>query len=220
MVALQPIKVYFLGNLDLCRVFYIFETTIQKNAIGVAFIYELCDILRNRNTERMKIKQALIILETQKQKVLNPKYPNNEEWICETSSFIKDFFGPESDEYSRINKFKWSISILNITPQNEIDFLHRKKEQDIVMFLDNCKNTLSIKGMYKPNKKNILSDKSNWELLTILSGIFIFSCGVSYWTLETDFFAVLLKNKKSSFFSTSSTSSKKITNLEKENGKP
>ena len=40
LVALQPIKVYFLGNLDLCRVFYIFETTIQINAIGVAFIYE------------------------------------------------------------------------------------------------------------------------------------------------------------------------------------
>ncbi len=45
LVALQPIKVYFLGNLDLCRVFYIFETTIQKNAIGVACIYELVAIL-------------------------------------------------------------------------------------------------------------------------------------------------------------------------------
>ncbi len=158
----------------------------------------------------MKLKQALNILEKQKQKVLNPKYPNNNAWIVETSSFIRTFFGSDSDEYFRIKSFKWTVTILNTTSQETIDILHRKNEMEILMFLDNCKNTLLVKGLFKAEKKNILSDKSNFELLTILFSVLAFSFGLSCWAVKTDIFAVLFNNSNLSFFSTPAIKTKII----------
>jgi len=129
----------------------------------------------------MKLKKAIEILEEQKQKILNPKYPNNQEWVVETTSYIKDFFGFDSVEYSRIAQFKFSVVTLNIETDENVDRLLNQKVKDIVLFLDNCKRTLEVKGLYKNQKANIVSDKTNFELISIIIAISITVFGIGYY---------------------------------------
>ena len=129
----------------------------------------------------MKLKKALEILEEQKQKVLSPIFPNNQEWVVETASYIKDFFGFDSVEYSRIAQFKFTVVALNIEPDENVNRLLNQKVKDIVLFLDNCKRTLEIKGLYRNPKANILSDKTNFELISIIIAISITVFGIGYY---------------------------------------
>ena len=58
----------------------------------------------NKNPKKGKLrkKKAIKIIEEQRQKVLNPHYQNNPEWIFETAYYIKRFFGINSAEYGWI----------------------------------------------------------------------------------------------------------------------
>ncbi|HBF87321.1 MAG TPA: hypothetical protein DDX39_01675 [Bacteroidales bacterium] len=150
----------------------------------------------------MKLKQAIKIIEEQKQKVLSPDYPKNDEWIVETASYIKDFFGFESIEYSRIAQFKWHVKVLDTTPKEKIKQFLEQNTSNIVIFLDNCKRTLKNKGLYKVPKNNFLSDKSNLELLSIILGICVFIFGIGYWTKKFEVFSVVTRTEKSAYYST------------------
>ena len=118
----------------------------------------------------MRKKKAIKILEEQRQKVLNPHYQNNQEWIFETASYIKSFFGVNSAEYAWISQFKWYVKTSNtdVEIKEEIHEILGKKPKKVVLFLDNCKLILENKGRYKAPKNNVLSDKSNAVLLGTL----------------------------------------------------
>jgi hypothetical protein len=112
-------------------------------------------------------KKAIKILEEQRQKILNPNYKNNQEWIFETTSYIIDFFGIDSTEYAWIAQFKWYVKTLNtdFVSNEEIKEMIDEKPKKVVLFLDNCKRVIENKGLYKAPKNNVLSDKSNAALI-------------------------------------------------------
>ncbi len=140
----------------------------------------------------MNLKKAIKIIEEQKQKVLNSENSNNNEWIVETASYIKEYFGFESVEYSRIAQFKWHIKIDDICSDDEIKKLLSKKEKDIILFLNNCQSTLKNKGLYKPPKKNWFSDKGNDFIISAIIALIIFGFGIGYWTKEFELFSVII----------------------------
>ena len=111
----------------------------------------------------MRKKKAIKILEEQRQKVLNPHYQNNQEWIFETASYIKNFFGVKSAEYAWISQFKWYVKSGNtaVVSTEEIHEILGKKSKKMVLFLNNCKLILENKGLYKIPKNNVLSNISN-----------------------------------------------------------
>ena len=140
----------------------------------------------------MKLKKAIQILEEQKQKVLSPNHPNNDEWTFETASYIKEFFGLNSTEYSWISQFKWHVKYLDhplIDNTSDVDFLLKEKPKKAVRFLDNCKNTLKNKGLFKLPKKNLLSDINNWQIITIFVAIFIAGLSSGIWLNEKKSFS-------------------------------
>lgn len=146
----------------------------------------------------MKVKKAIIILEEQKQKVLDSNYPNNDEWIVQTASYIKNFFGFESTEYSRIAQFKWYVRTDNLTSNDEVKRLLKEKKENIIIFLDNCQKTLKNKGLYKIEQKNILSQKDNIFIFSTAIAILLFGFAVGYWIREFEVFSTLNKNIETS----------------------
>tara|TARA_B110001469_G_scaffold126148_1_gene143068 strand:+ start:16901 stop:17242 length:342 start_codon:yes stop_codon:yes gene_type:complete len=99
-------------------------------------------------------KKAIKILEEQRQKVLNPNYKNNQEWIFETALYIKYFFGFNSTEYAWIAQFKWYVKTLNtdFVSNEEIQEMLAEKPKKVVLFLDNCKQTIENNGLFKEPK--------------------------------------------------------------------
>jgi dipeptidyl aminopeptidase/acylaminoacyl peptidase len=58
----------------------------------------------------MTIKKAIDILQKQKAKIDDQNHPNDENWVFQTASYIKDFFGDKSTEYSFIVQFSFYVS--------------------------------------------------------------------------------------------------------------
>ncbi|MDO6489869.1 MULTISPECIES: hypothetical protein [unclassified Cellulophaga] len=147
----------------------------------------------------MRKKKAIRILEEQKQKVLSPDHPNNQEWIFETASYIKDFFGFESTEYAWIAQFKWHVKTLNtdFASNEEIREMLAEKPKKVVSFLDNCKRILENKGLFKELKNNLLSDKSNAALIGTIFTIssIVFGIGFYFGTEKTNNELIRTENK-------------------------
>ena len=157
----------------------------------------------------MNKKKAIRILEGQKQKVLNPDIPYTDEWIFETASYIKDFFGFESTEYSWIAQFKWHVKTLStdFVSDKKIKEMLDEKPKKVVRFLENCKRTLENKGLYKAEKKNWISDKGNDFLIKTAIGLIIFGFGIGYWTKQFEVFSTLFNKQKQESFTTSKSES-------------
>tara|TARA_R110001583_G_scaffold131681_3_gene283453 strand:- start:1222 stop:1731 length:510 start_codon:yes stop_codon:yes gene_type:complete len=139
-------------------------------------------------------------LRNRNKKVLSPEYPNNQEWTFETASYIKEFFGHNSTEYSWISQFKWHVEYIDhplIDNANEINSLLKEKPKKVVRFLDNCKSILKNKGLYKPEKKNWFSDRGNDFLIKSVIGLVIFGFGLGYWAREFELFSTLFNKKES-----------------------
>ncbi|GEL11166.1 hypothetical protein SAMN05192550_1992 [Flavobacterium glycines] len=162
----------------------------------------------------MNKKKAIRILEEQKQKILSSEHPNNDEWTFETASYIKDFFGFDSTEYAWISQFKWHVKYIDhpiFGNEDEADRALREKPKKAIIFLDNCIRTLNNKGLFKKSKRNFLSDKTNFELISIVFGFCVFVFWIGYWTKTVELFS--LKNKAENSISfVSDTTSQKITN--------
>lgn len=107
----------------------------------------------------MKLKKAIEILEEQKQKILNPKYPNNQEWVVETTSYIKDFFGFDSVEYSRIAQFKFSVVTLNIETDENVDRLLNQKVKTLYSFQIIANELLRLKDCIKIKRLTLYQTK-------------------------------------------------------------
>ena len=147
----------------------------------------------------MRKKKAIKILEQQRQKVLNPHYQNNQEWIFETASYIKNFFGVNSAEYAWISQFKWYVKSGNtaVVSTEEIHEILGKKSKKMVLFLNNCKLILENKGLYKIPKNNVLSNISNVALLgTLLTmASIIFGIGFYFGTKKTQKDFIRIENE-------------------------
>ena len=147
----------------------------------------------------MRKKKAIKILEEQRQKVLNPHYQNNQEWIFETASYIKNFFGVKSAEYAWISQFKWYVKSGNkaVVSTEEIHEILGKKSKKMVLFLNNCKLILENKGLYKIPKNNVLSNISNAALLgTLLTmASIIFGIGFYFGTKKTQKDPIRIENE-------------------------
>ncbi|WP_298146839.1 hypothetical protein [Flavobacterium sp.] len=159
----------------------------------------------------MNRKKAIEILQKQKQKLDNPNFLKDENWVFQTASYIKDFFGESSTEYFFISKFEFTAYYSK--PDSKQDAIGRlnAKTPKAKKYLENCIETISNKGLYKHPKKNLVSDKSNFELIGIVITISIFVFWIGYWVKSVELFSSKNKTENSTSF-LSNTVSQKITN--------
>jgi hypothetical protein len=129
----------------------------------------------------MKLKQAIKILEEQKQKILSSDHTNNRQLIIETGSYVKDFFGLSSAEFNFVNRFDFNIDFNPKVSEKNRKIVLENKANDFVLFLDNCKRTLENKGLFKEPKNNLLSDKSNAALIGTIFTISTIVFGIGFY---------------------------------------
>ncbi|MBK7872948.1 MAG: hypothetical protein IPJ74_20915 [Saprospiraceae bacterium] len=117
----------------------------------------------------MTVKKAIAILKKQRNKLTDPKHYNDENWVSQTASFIKDFFGDHSLEYGFIKQFKFYVRSSNWDSEEDIKRWLSEKPKQAIKFLDNCIETLEDKGLYKKPKINFLSRLGDTALWAIIS---------------------------------------------------
>lgn len=155
----------------------------------------------------MKRKKAIQILENQKQKVLDKNIKNDKQLVIQTCSFIIDFFSTDSPEFHYINKFDFNIDFHPNVPKENKPRVLKNRENEFIIFLDNCKHTLKEKGIYKPKDRNWFSHKTNDFILKSIIGIFIAGIPIGYWIREVELFSLIFKKEKTESTFTSQTES-------------
>jgi hypothetical protein len=117
----------------------------------------------------MTVKKAIDILQKQKAKIDDPQHRNDDNWVFQTASYIKDFFGFESTEYSFIGQFHFYVQSTNWDSDEVVRYRLSEKPIEAKKFLDNCIETLQHKGLFKKPKQNFLNRLSDTALWTIIS---------------------------------------------------
>lgn len=116
----------------------------------------------------MKTEKAIKILLVQRDKLLDKKIYKDENWVFQTASYIKDFFGEHSPEYKFIGTYTFTALAHNQMSKEEKQLLFKDKENKAVIFLNNCIETIQNKGLFKPPKKNFLQRIGNSAVWTII----------------------------------------------------
>jgi len=116
----------------------------------------------------MRLKKAIEILKGQKDK-LQSFENQNQNWVFQTASYIKDFFGENSTEFSFISQFRFEVVSSNWDSSEDIRRWLAEKPVEAKHFLDNCIETLQQKGLFKLPGQNFLSRLTETALWTIIS---------------------------------------------------
>ena len=145
----------------------------------------------------MTVKKAIDILQKQKAKIEDPKHTNDDNWVFQTASYIKDFFGYESTEYSFIAQFKFYVKSTNWDSDQDVRRWLSEKPIEAKKFLDNCIETLQYKGLVrKPNFLQRFSDNALWTSISIvLPAIWGFGFLIGQYTSDVKNFDLRQENK-------------------------
>lgn len=156
----------------------------------------------------MNNKKAIEILKKQIEKLDDSTIYKDNNWTFQTASYIKDFFGKESTEYIFISKFNFKVLASSWEDDKDVKRQLLDKHKKAKVYLENCIETISNKGLYKYPKTNIVSDKSNFELISIVIAISLFAFGIGYWAKNIELFSIENKNEVSKSLSSYGTSQK------------
>lgn len=124
----------------------------------------------------MNKKTAILCLKQQKIKLLDQQLYKDENWVFQTGSYVKDFFGEHSTEYIFIKQFSFSLPYNPFLNNNEIVATLEKKESMALVFINNCIETLEHKGIYQAKGANFMSLWSFKNVIGFL--ILIFFIGI------------------------------------------
>ncbi|GAB2797018.1 hypothetical protein GCM10027275_47990 [Rhabdobacter roseus] len=135
----------------------------------------------------MTVKKAIGILKTQKDK-LDDFGNENLNWVFQTASYIKDFFGEDSPEFSFISQFSFNVKASSWDRPEDVRRWLAEKPIVAKRFLDNCIETLEQKGLFKQPKQNFLNQLSETALWTLipLIGTGLLSIGLFFGNLYSD----------------------------------
>ena len=145
----------------------------------------------------MTVKKAIDILQKQKAKIDDPQHINDDNWVFQTASYIKDFFGDKSTEYSFIAQFHFYVKSTNWDSDEDVRRWLSEKPKEAKKFLDNCIETLQNKGLInKPNFLQRFSDNALWTSISIiLPAIWGFGFLIGQYTSDVKNFDLRLENK-------------------------
>lgn len=135
----------------------------------------------------MTVKKAVDILKAQKAKLDN--FDNKKQnWVFQTASYIKDFFGDNSTEFSFISQFHFHVTSTNYDSPEDVRRWLAEKPIEAKTFLDNCIETLQHKGLVRQPKQNFINQLSDTALWTII-GIAVpglITIGVFFGNMSSD----------------------------------
>lgn len=130
---------------------------------------EVRDRLLNLFLTQMTDRKAVEILTIQLDKIGDPKHPNNETWVIQTASYIADFFGKDSAQYSFITNF--TFAVFGSSGWSDQDWRNARdsNKRKAIKFTEDCIETIRVKGLYKPPKMNFLHRVNDTWLTMIIA---------------------------------------------------
>lgn len=145
----------------------------------------------------MTVKKAIDILQKQKAKIDDTTHTNDDNWVFQTASYIKDFFGDKSTEYSFIAQFHFYVKSTSWDSDKDVSRWLSEKPVEAKKYLDNCIETLQHKGLvHKPNFLQRFSDNALWASISIiLPMIWGFGFLIGQYTSDVKNFELRQENK-------------------------
>lgn len=116
----------------------------------------------------MTKEKAIQILTRQRDKLDDPKVPNDDAWIFQTADYIRQFFGDNSQQFSYISQFKFGVWYKTSDSSDVIKARLDQNLREVKQFLDNCIEAINDTGLYKPPTTNFLNKLSDTALWTII----------------------------------------------------
>jgi hypothetical protein len=116
----------------------------------------------------MNKRQAIKILEKQRDKLEDKSVYKDDIWVYQSASYIKDFFGEESPEFHFLKRFTFSAIGTSCTTDVEWRNELANKKQKAYQFINSCIETLEHKSLYEKPKLNFLQRWDNATLSSIL----------------------------------------------------
>lgn len=155
-------------------------------------------IIDLKTNSYMKKQKSINILNNQKNK-LNIPNKNDENWIIQTASYVKEIFGEESTEFEFIKKFTFEVEASTYSPKEEILASQVIKMEKAKGFIDNCIETINQKGLPKIKNGNFLQKLSDtWLsalLLMLLSTIATVSFFLGQYVSDVKNFELMQENR-------------------------
>lgn len=110
----------------------------------------------------MKPTKATEILTRQRDKVLSRDHQNDYIWITQTTSYIKEIFGEDSEQHSFIQEFSFNTKLRRPTySEDQIRSEADRLKASAVRFLNTCIEVIEDTGVRKPLNQNFLSGLSD-----------------------------------------------------------
>lgn len=115
----------------------------------------------------MKKKHAIQVLRKQINKLDHNTNLNNK-WTVQTKSYLKAFFGTDSEQYEYFKDFRWKHGVAD-DPEKHV--------KPVSIFLNDCIEVIQDIGLKKEEKKNFLSRIPDWSIIPIIASL-IFIGGI------------------------------------------
>ena len=121
----------------------------------------------------MKPTKAIKILIRQRDKVLSRDHQNDYIWITQTTYYIKEIFGEDSEQHRFIQKFSFNPGLsLSTFPKDQTRSEADRLKASAVRFLNTCIEAIKDIGVQKPSKQNFLSGLSD-SIIAVIIGLLI-----------------------------------------------
>lgn len=134
-----------------------------------------------------------------KNQLNNLKIEEGKVFINNCKAAIRSVFGRDSEEFSFFDDFEIDL-VTGFSTQEFAQSHFQRRKNELLIFFEGCIETINNNIETKKSKTNILSDKNNLELFSILFGIasIVFGVGFYFGTekINTEYVLLKIENEK------------------------
>lgn len=127
----------------------------------------------------MKKKDAIRLIQQQVDRL--SKQNPTDDWVVETATYLKAIFGEGSEQHRTALKWRGPRLFPSTVTKEELRQHGMDERRSINLFLASCISAVRAGIMHKPERKNLLSDATNVQLIGFALALIVASSGLGYW---------------------------------------
>jgi len=134
-------------------------------------------------------KRAIKSFILQREKINDPKYYSDWQWIAHTCDLITKYIGNESAFYNTLSQFRFQVLNDGTLSNKQILSALNSKEKDAIRLVNECIEYIKTNGILKQKKSNFLSRISDGWLIFVIGTLIpgIFYLGYKTHEITTDY---------------------------------
>ena len=127
----------------------------------------------------MKKKEAIRLIQQQVDRL--SKQNPTDDWVVETATYLKAIFGEGSEQHRTALKWRGPRLFPSTVTKEQLRQHSIDERHTINLFLTSCISAVRTGIMHKPERKNLLSDATNVQIIGFTLSLIIASSGLGYW---------------------------------------